>query len=758
MNIGHSTTVDQQLLHLGLELGHLYGDLIQTGKHCQRKSYLDYQNFIGDFFQEKPQYSQIQRLDEALTDFLQAYAQSGASPITLKSLRDYSIAQTIRHLEYTNSELTQDWFYLCRLEAIPQPGSYVTAVIFQESIVLIRQADRSVRGFLNVCPHRHSTLFHGSGCLSKQALAVCPYHGWTFKANGQCSAIPGSSHGEFGHHFDAAHYRLQSVPIQVVDQGVFIRFDETFLPREPVGNSPGQADNGLSVAAQIAQLLHKVDAADSEICTPQIPYWLRWLLRVGCLACFLPPLICQLPPGYRRSVSDLLSCEAWPDSEGLVCQTYLMELKQLMLSLQRQGIQLDYGEICDRITKSIQLQALPTIHRPAEPLPPVPEALQPLGQTRETLAPWVYTSSELFALETHHILKHSWQFVCHQNEIPAVGTYTCLDTAGERVYVIRTAADNFFAGTLSDLSLVHQRPDFTRSDYGLRAVPLTCSRGFLFICLSDSSAALVWPLDNVGQVYDWENLHPLTGPGWLDFYVEANYKILWENFNEAYHFPMTHLNTVRLYTLNETVCPLKEKPANNLTPERRQYFECITAAASHDRERESALIQQLETAGKLTEPLQYTYLNVVPDQTHSPTFFGVSVFPEHLQVMVFEPMGPQSCYVKSRVYGKSLDITTDQGRLLKRAQILNAHDIQVQITVEDIPVCYSTQTGVRSKVFKSTGILCNLEMPINDFQQTLRQRLPVTRCRQAPTPGTVGHLNQILKASLPTADTAHHPT
>lgn len=69
---------------------------------------------------------------------------------------------------------------------LTEPNSYKALDIVGVPVLLVRGADRQVRAFLNSCTHRGSQLAEGCG---KRARFTCPYHGWTFTAEGKLLAV-----------------------------------------------------------------------------------------------------------------------------------------------------------------------------------------------------------------------------------------------------------------------------------------------------------------------------------------------------------------------------------------------------------------------------------------------------------------------------------------------------------------------------------------------------------------------------------------
>ena len=80
------------------------------------------------------------------------------------------------------------WQILCHVNSIPRPGDYTTMSMGPDTLAAVRAADGTIRVFHNVCRHRGARLLDGTGHCS-QAI-VCPYHGWSYRLNGELLATP----------------------------------------------------------------------------------------------------------------------------------------------------------------------------------------------------------------------------------------------------------------------------------------------------------------------------------------------------------------------------------------------------------------------------------------------------------------------------------------------------------------------------------------------------------------------------------------
>jgi phenylpropionate dioxygenase-like ring-hydroxylating dioxygenase large terminal subunit len=74
-----------------------------------------------------------------------------------------------------------------------RPGAYLSANLGGVPVFAIRQADGSLRAFVNACRHRAARLLDGCGALER-AIA-CPYHGWLYELDGRLRARPGAEPG-----------------------------------------------------------------------------------------------------------------------------------------------------------------------------------------------------------------------------------------------------------------------------------------------------------------------------------------------------------------------------------------------------------------------------------------------------------------------------------------------------------------------------------------------------------------------------------
>jgi choline monooxygenase len=118
----------------------------------------------------------------------------------------------------------RSWQLFGSNEALASKGDYATGDVAGIPVVVVRDEDSRLRGFVNVCRHRAHIVASGAGTKTS---FQCPYHAWTYSLDGTLRAAPRS---ERQPGFDTADYPL--VPIAVAEWGplVFVNVDPSAEP------------------------------------------------------------------------------------------------------------------------------------------------------------------------------------------------------------------------------------------------------------------------------------------------------------------------------------------------------------------------------------------------------------------------------------------------------------------------------------------------------------------------------------------------
>lgn len=81
----------------------------------------------------------------------------------------------------------KEWACIGRASSLKEPGDYITYDLAGQPIVVLRDSEKKLRAFSNVCLHRMSTLLEGQG---NTRSIVCRYHAWTYNLDGSLRGAP----------------------------------------------------------------------------------------------------------------------------------------------------------------------------------------------------------------------------------------------------------------------------------------------------------------------------------------------------------------------------------------------------------------------------------------------------------------------------------------------------------------------------------------------------------------------------------------
>jgi phenylpropionate dioxygenase-like ring-hydroxylating dioxygenase large terminal subunit len=129
---------------------------------------------------------------------------------------------------------SKNWLAVGHISDMPERGNYLTLDAIGEQVVVIRGHDDQVRAFHNVCRHRGARLLGEEMGQCPHTLS-CPFHGWTYRLDGQLIGVPAENTFE---DLDKKNISLVPVEMEIWNGFVFIRLQ----------------GGGQSVAEQMAPL------------------------------------------------------------------------------------------------------------------------------------------------------------------------------------------------------------------------------------------------------------------------------------------------------------------------------------------------------------------------------------------------------------------------------------------------------------------------------------------------------------------------
>ena len=209
---------------------------------------------------------------------------------------------------------------------------------------------------------------------------------------------------------------------------------------------------------------------------------------------------------------------------------------------------------------------------------------------------YFYRSHLVYERELDHLVFKSWLYALHSSEIPAKGDYQLVDIGEDSIIVVRGDDGEIRAmhnicrhrgaqvceaasgnkrtfvcpyhgwvynldGSLKAARETHVMPEFDENAHGLKPVRCVEYMGLVFINCDPDAANFLGPLENIREplgAYDLGNAkvaHRKT------YRIDANWKLVLENYLECYHCATSHRAYAKLHTfkdLHEKVAPIVE--------------------------------------------------------------------------------------------------------------------------------------------------------------------------------------------------------
>lgn len=137
---------------------------------------------------------------------------------------------TQRYLDPAFAALEQErlwkkvWQWACLEDEVPDPGSYYEHQVGDQSYLITRGADGTLRAFHNVCLHRGNRLRQGAGTAKE---LTCHYHKWSWDIDGNLANVPDR---ETFPPFEDSCMGLRQVSLDTWQRFVFINPDPDPVP------------------------------------------------------------------------------------------------------------------------------------------------------------------------------------------------------------------------------------------------------------------------------------------------------------------------------------------------------------------------------------------------------------------------------------------------------------------------------------------------------------------------------------------------
>jgi benzoate/toluate 1,2-dioxygenase subunit alpha len=200
--------------------------------------------------------------------------------------KDCYINPEVFSLEMTHL-FANTWVYVGHASQVPNAGDYVTATVGNQPVMMVRQADKSIKMLYNRCAHK-GVQVAAEGCGNTGKFFRCPYHAWTYRLDGKLLSIPlkkGYDNTGLGN-CEASKGMAAIEAVQVYREFVFCRLSPDGVGfHEFFGDSLSTIDNmvdrspegRLEVAGGVMRYMHRCNWKmlvdnQTDTCHPMIAH------------------------------------------------------------------------------------------------------------------------------------------------------------------------------------------------------------------------------------------------------------------------------------------------------------------------------------------------------------------------------------------------------------------------------------------------------------------------------------------------------
>lgn len=342
-----------------------------------------------------------------------------------------------------------------------------------------------------------------------------------------------------------------------------------------------------------------------------------------------------------------------------------------------------------------------------------------------------------FRRELERFFTRGWLFACHIAQLPQIGDYLTLEMAGRRFFVIRTADGvaahyNVCPHRGSELvsepagncgrtitcpyhawSFRHQgdfagapfRPDnLEGGSLGLQTLQTEVWNSLVFITFSAD------PIASVGQQLEGVDLSPwrldrTKVASVLEYDVEANWKILWENALECYHCGPNHPELRKVANIIRDGAQPNHLSAGEF--DYRPTYPLLDGVVSSTLDGSYGCNRLL--GGGIAPPAGQGFL-----QWHT-SIFEIILPPDHVHVMTYLPLSPSRSRVRLLML---VDEDATEGVDFDLTHLNGLHQV---VRSQDDVVCTRVQRGMESGAYQPGPYNPSYEFQNQNFVRLYRQ-------------------------------------
>lgn len=361
---------------------------------------------------------------------------------------------------------------------------------------------------------------------------------------------------------------------------------------------------------------------------------------------------------------------------------------------------------------------------------------RPAGQAY-CLPPACYVSADLLAAETR-VIFGGWVGLGRADMVRDPGSYIALDFAGQSIVLLRDRAGVLRAyantcrhrgarlmdgagecrgikcpfhawayrldGSLAAAPHMDAAEGFRKEDHGLHAYRAEERLGFAFVCFDPDAPDLDAVLGDFASLHAPWPLETLVTTRRARFEVACNWKAFLEVFNEYYHLPFVHANSINsIYG--------QPDPADETQGAFASQFGATQGTGGLlQSQQDRALPPMPGLTGEATRGARYSW--VFPNMTFAANTDALWVYEAY-------PLGPERCHVvQSACFPpQTLALPGAEDR------IAAYHDRLDAALAEDIPALENQQRGLRSPAASQGRFQPLLEPNVASFARWYADRM-----------------------------------
>jgi Rieske 2Fe-2S family protein len=380
-----------------------------------------------------------------------------------------------------------------------------------------------------------------------------------------------------------------------------------------------------------------------------------------------------------------------------------------------------------------------TSHRVTAPR----ESSVPTPVSHRTPDGQVYSDPEVLRTELDQLFCRNWLCVGREEQVPATGDFFTRQVGRESILFVRgadgnirgfynlcrhrgtrvvlategTGAHSFICpyhawsydlnGRLIGALHMNSQEDFVREDYGLHPIRVERWGGFIWANLEPAGPDLGASLGSFFARFNRFPLADLRLGARKEYEVEANWKILVENFSECYHCAPVHPNLNRLtpYLSGNNDASFRQQGGRSLFSGGFMQF-----AKDYQSMTRTGYTQRSLLPGATGEDARRVYYYVV-----FPNVF-FSLHPDYLMLHRSWPLSPSHSRVENEFY------FTQEAMAAPGFDPSDAVDLWDEINRQDWAVCELAQQGMGSRAWKG-GRYSDKEDLVRDFDEFVADEL-----------------------------------